>query len=207
MPGSVVLSRRACPAMLPVYRRASIAASRFDQSGPRAIGAWHPWVGTEGASTIGLAAYWPADSASRGRSRWEEGFGRVRTRAFRTRLDRGAQCGNQYALGSAASCHAVDVCPRTGRAQARCARNQLDRLFADCTAGGRRNCRCVRRDRRSRRAGLCAEPSMGSKWVELLKELVPDIRNITVIFNPDTAPSAPLFVSSVEAVKIAGRVR
>jgi putative ABC transport system substrate-binding protein len=45
------------------------------------------------------------------------------------------------------------------------------------------------------------EPSMGSKWVELLKELVPDIRNITVIFNPDTAPSAPLFVSSVEAVK------
>lgn len=45
------------------------------------------------------------------------------------------------------------------------------------------------------------EPTMGSKWMELLREIAPDIRNISVIFNPDTAPMAPLFVSSVEAVK------
>jgi putative tryptophan/tyrosine transport system substrate-binding protein len=45
------------------------------------------------------------------------------------------------------------------------------------------------------------EPSMASKWMELLKEIAPDIRNVSVIYNPDTAPSAPLFVQSIEAVR------
>jgi putative tryptophan/tyrosine transport system substrate-binding protein len=31
------------------------------------------------------------------------------------------------------------------------------------------------------------EPSMGGKWVEVLKDLDPRIRRITILFNPDTA--------------------
>jgi putative ABC transport system substrate-binding protein len=32
------------------------------------------------------------------------------------------------------------------------------------------------------------EPSMGGKWVEVLKDLVPNIRRVTLMFNPNTAP-------------------
>jgi putative ABC transport system substrate-binding protein len=42
------------------------------------------------------------------------------------------------------------------------------------------------------------EPAMGAKWVELLIEIVPSIRSITAIFDPDTSPSR-MFLSSVEA--------
>jgi putative ABC transport system substrate-binding protein len=42
------------------------------------------------------------------------------------------------------------------------------------------------------------EPSMGGKWLELLKEIVPDLRRVAVIFNPDTGPLAPLYLHSVE---------
>jgi putative tryptophan/tyrosine transport system substrate-binding protein len=42
------------------------------------------------------------------------------------------------------------------------------------------------------------EPSMGGKWLELLKEIVSDLRRVAVIFNPDTGPLAPLYLHSVE---------
>jgi putative ABC transport system substrate-binding protein len=45
------------------------------------------------------------------------------------------------------------------------------------------------------------EPSLGSKWMQLLKEVAPGTRNVTVIYNPDTAPSASLFVSSIKSFK------
>jgi putative ABC transport system substrate-binding protein len=44
------------------------------------------------------------------------------------------------------------------------------------------------------------EPSMGAKWVELLKEIAPDVGPINVIFNPDTAPFARMYSSSMEAM-------
>ena len=42
------------------------------------------------------------------------------------------------------------------------------------------------------------EFSMGGKWLELLKEIVPDLRRVAVIFNLDTGPLAPLYLHSVE---------
>jgi putative tryptophan/tyrosine transport system substrate-binding protein len=45
------------------------------------------------------------------------------------------------------------------------------------------------------------EPSMGSKWMELLKECAPETRSVTAVYNPDTAPMTPLFFPSIEAVK------
>ena len=41
-------------------------------------------------------------------------------------------------------------------------------------------------------------PLMG-KWLEMLKEVAPDIRRVAVIFNPDTAPFATLFNRAIEA--------
>jgi putative ABC transport system substrate-binding protein len=40
-------------------------------------------------------------------------------------------------------------------------------------------------------------PMMG-KWLQLLKEAVPSVTRVAVIFNPDTAPHAPLFNRAIE---------
>ena len=37
------------------------------------------------------------------------------------------------------------------------------------------------------------EFSIGSKWLEALKEIAPAVRRVAVVFNPATAPYAPLF--------------
>jgi putative ABC transport system substrate-binding protein len=45
------------------------------------------------------------------------------------------------------------------------------------------------------------EPSMGAKWVELLKEIAPQVRHITAVVNPDSAPFAKMFLPSMESVR------
>jgi putative ABC transport system substrate-binding protein len=47
------------------------------------------------------------------------------------------------------------------------------------------------------------EPSMGGKWVELLGEIAPGVRSITVIFNPSSAPFASMFLPSAQTVRLA----
>jgi putative tryptophan/tyrosine transport system substrate-binding protein len=42
------------------------------------------------------------------------------------------------------------------------------------------------------------EPSMGAKWVELLKELRPSVAGSAVLFNPESAPFAHTFLASIE---------
>jgi putative ABC transport system substrate-binding protein len=42
------------------------------------------------------------------------------------------------------------------------------------------------------------EASMATKWVELLREVVPGVKRIALIFNPDTAPYAQYFVGPFE---------
>jgi putative ABC transport system substrate-binding protein len=44
------------------------------------------------------------------------------------------------------------------------------------------------------------EFSIGGKWADLLKQMVPGLTHISLIFNPDTAPQSKFFLSSVEAV-------
>jgi putative ABC transport system substrate-binding protein len=39
------------------------------------------------------------------------------------------------------------------------------------------------------------EPSLGSKWLELLKEIAPGLRQVGIIFNPETAPDHGLLFS------------
>jgi len=43
------------------------------------------------------------------------------------------------------------------------------------------------------------EFSIGGKWLDLLKQLVPDLRRAAVMFNPEIAPQAKLFFGAVEA--------
>jgi putative tryptophan/tyrosine transport system substrate-binding protein len=40
------------------------------------------------------------------------------------------------------------------------------------------------------------------KWLQLLKEIAPGVTRIAVIFNPDTAPFAPLFNRAIEAAAV-----
>jgi putative tryptophan/tyrosine transport system substrate-binding protein len=47
-----------------------------------------------------------------------------------------------------------------------------------------------------------AEPSLGGKWLELLKEIVPGLRRVTVIFGPETTIST----SYLHAVETAARL-
>jgi putative ABC transport system substrate-binding protein len=43
------------------------------------------------------------------------------------------------------------------------------------------------------------DPPMMGKWLQLLKEVAPSVTRVAVIFNPDTAPYAPLFNREIEA--------
>jgi putative ABC transport system substrate-binding protein len=43
------------------------------------------------------------------------------------------------------------------------------------------------------------EFTMGGKWVQLMKELLPDVKRITVIFNPETAPFAQGYLRPAQA--------
>jgi len=49
--------------------------------------------------------------------------------------------------------------------------------------------------------------SLGGKWLQMLKELAPDTERVAVIFNPNTAPFYPSYVSSIEAAAPAFLVR
>ena len=42
------------------------------------------------------------------------------------------------------------------------------------------------------------EPSLGGKWLELLKEIVPGLRRVAVIFNPETSTGGTSYLHSVE---------
>jgi putative ABC transport system substrate-binding protein len=42
------------------------------------------------------------------------------------------------------------------------------------------------------------EPSMGGKWLEILKEIAPGVTGVAVIYNPDTAPFLEIFVRPLE---------
>jgi putative ABC transport system substrate-binding protein len=44
------------------------------------------------------------------------------------------------------------------------------------------------------------EFSIAGKWADLLKQMVPALAHVSLIFNPDTAPQSKLFVNAVEAV-------
>jgi putative ABC transport system substrate-binding protein len=44
------------------------------------------------------------------------------------------------------------------------------------------------------------EGSLGAKWLELLKELAPQVVRVVTIYNPDTAPNAVLFLHSAQTV-------
>jgi putative ABC transport system substrate-binding protein len=43
------------------------------------------------------------------------------------------------------------------------------------------------------------EVSLGTKWLELLKQIVPGVRRVTAIFNPETAPYYGLYLQSINA--------
>jgi putative ABC transport system substrate-binding protein len=42
------------------------------------------------------------------------------------------------------------------------------------------------------------EPSLGGKWLELLKEIVPGLRRVTVIYSPETSTGGTSYLHSVE---------
>jgi putative ABC transport system substrate-binding protein len=43
------------------------------------------------------------------------------------------------------------------------------------------------------------EPSMAGKWLDLLKQALPGLTRVAVIFNPETSPQSKLFVPAIEA--------
>ncbi len=43
------------------------------------------------------------------------------------------------------------------------------------------------------------EPAMGGKWIDLLKEAVPSLKRVALIYNPRTAPFTPSFLPTFES--------
>jgi len=54
---------------------------------------------------------------------------------------------------------------------------------------------------------LSTEPTLGSKWPELLKEIAPAIERIGFLFNPETAPYAESFLRHAEPVALSSGVK
>ncbi len=48
------------------------------------------------------------------------------------------------------------------------------------------------------------DPDMISKWMELLKDVTPDLSHAALLFNPATAPYYRTFLSEIEAARLAG---
>jgi putative ABC transport system substrate-binding protein len=44
------------------------------------------------------------------------------------------------------------------------------------------------------------EPSLGGKWLGLLKEVAPPVRHCAVLFHPESAPAVPQFLASIEEI-------
>jgi putative ABC transport system substrate-binding protein len=44
------------------------------------------------------------------------------------------------------------------------------------------------------------EFSMGGKWIDLLKQMMPGLARIALIFNPDISPQSKFFITSMERV-------
>ena len=44
-----------------------------------------------------------------------------------------------------------------------------------------------------------SEPSIGGKWLELLKGAAPHVTRVAIAFNPDLGPTAPNYIASAEA--------
>src|SRR5262249_28223850 len=47
------------------------------------------------------------------------------------------------------------------------------------------------------------EPTVGGKWLELLKEAVPRIARVAIVFNPELTPTSPRYIASIEAAALA----
>src|SRR5262249_31063226 len=43
------------------------------------------------------------------------------------------------------------------------------------------------------------EPSMGGKWLELLKQIAPGVTRVALLFNPATTVPVKFYMSSIEA--------
>jgi putative ABC transport system substrate-binding protein len=43
------------------------------------------------------------------------------------------------------------------------------------------------------------EPSMGSKWIDLLKQIAPGLVQVAVMYNPDASPQSKLFMDAIAA--------
>jgi putative tryptophan/tyrosine transport system substrate-binding protein len=43
------------------------------------------------------------------------------------------------------------------------------------------------------------EPTIGGKWVEIIREIAPRVTRLAILLNPDTMPTAAAFASSVES--------
>jgi putative tryptophan/tyrosine transport system substrate-binding protein len=46
------------------------------------------------------------------------------------------------------------------------------------------------------------ELSMGGKWIDLLKQMVPSLARIAVVFNPDAAPQSKVLLRSIESAAL-----
>ena len=130
------------------------------------------------------------------------------------RMGRGEEHPDRIPLCCERSDSLQDLCGRTGRPIA-------GGHSGECHTGGRgiaaadaHHTDRFRPRGRSHRAGLCSEPRATrhnitgfsvhedpilEKWLQLLKEVAPSVTRIAVIFNPDTAPFAPLFNRAILA--------
>jgi putative ABC transport system substrate-binding protein len=97
---------------------------------------------------------------------------------------------------------APDVIIASGGAATRAAQQQTQAVPIVLTAGDAAANGLVRniaRPEGNMTGFSTAEPSIAGKWLGLLKEAVPRLASVAIIFNPEIAATGPNYIASIEA--------
>jgi ABC transporter substrate binding protein len=163
-----------------------------------------PTIGFLGATTPLLQTQWTAAFVQRlGELGWIEG----RTVAIEFRLGGGKQGTLRpdhcwvFAAQGRCDCHDVILTEGTpGLAAALQATKSIPIIFASVTDPvGQGLVANLARPGGNATGFTAFEFSMGSKWVEILRELVPSVKHIGLLFNPAMAPYSELYLQAIRA--------
>jgi putative tryptophan/tyrosine transport system substrate-binding protein len=148
------------------------------------------------------------DSVARSlRSALREGLaklGWIEGRNLRIELRFGASDANRMRDAASELVHlSPDIIIAGGASPARAAKEATQKIPIVFTGGGDATAiglvKTIGRPEENITGFSNSEPSIGGKWLELLKAAAPHLARVAIVFNPDIGPTAPRYIASAEA--------
>jgi putative ABC transport system substrate-binding protein len=141
------------------------------------------------------------------RSALREGLaklGWIEGRNLRIELRFGASDANRMRDAASELVHlSPDIIIAGGASPARAAKEATQKIPVVFTGGGDATAiglvKTIGRPEENITGFSNSEPSIGGKWLELLKAAAPHLARVAIVFNPDIGPTAPRYIASAEA--------